>query len=395
MRKICSIIMAMSMVFANVQSDITAAELTATDATERESITIETEIGTDETEMGNEEMMGETDDVAVSIQSARAAAKTSTASVLTAAQWNNTAKYACELNRNGKKVSGQFGTQLLQKDKIIPGLSYTRFDSGGCSDMVPQAVCYVKGYILISAYCSASSGNHSSVLYVLRSADCQYLCTLQLDITAHVGGMAYDPDSEYLWVCDSSQKRLVAYNMAYLDGFYIHDACLVSSQMRTICSYAEHAVDLDPSFCTYADGMIWVGNFEANNNSIVHGYLVTKDYLRRGAWMTGPKNGQGMAIYRSQGITYCTFATSYGRRNDSKIYSYTIDDYTIKVGSKEMGLHLVKTITMPSMMEGIAVAGGITYAVFESAANKYRSSTLKSTNPCDRVAVFSTRYIFK
>ena len=139
MRKICSIIMAMSMVLVNVQSDITAAELTATDATERESITIETEIGTDETEMGNEEMMGETDDVAVSIQSARAAAKTSTASVLTAAQWNNTAKYACELNRNGKKVSGQFGTQLLQKDKIIPGLSYTRFDSGGCSDMVPQA----------------------------------------------------------------------------------------------------------------------------------------------------------------------------------------------------------------------------------------------------------------
>ena len=393
MRKICSIIMAMSMVFANVQSDITAAELTATDATERESITIETEIGTDETEMGNEEMMGETDDVAVSIQSARAAAKTSTASVLTTAQWNNTAKYACELNRNGKKVSGQFGTQLLQKDKIIPGLSYTRFDSGGCSDMVPQAVCYVKGYVLISAYC-AEDGEHNSVLYVLRSADYQYVCTLQLDITAHVGGMAYDPDSEYLWVCDSSQKRLVAYYMSYL-WLYIHDACSVSSQMRLISTYAEHAVDIAPSFCTYADGMIWVGKFDEDHNSIVHGYLVTKDYLRRGAWMTGPKNGQGMAIYRSQGITYCTFATSYGRRNDSKIYSYTIDDYTIKVGSKEMGLHLVKTITMPSMMEGIAVAGGITYAVFESAANKYRSSTLKSTNPCDRVTVFSTRYIFK
>ena len=393
MRKICSIIMAMSMVFANVQSDITAAELTATDATERESITIETEIGTDETEMGNEEMMGETDDVAVSIQSARAAAKTSTASVLTTAQWNNTAKYACELNRNGKKVSGQFGTQLLQKDKIIPGLSYTRFDSGGCSDMVPQAVCYVKGYVLISAYC-AEDGEHNSVLYVLRSADYQYVCTLQLDITAHVGGMAYDPDSEYLWVCDSSQKRLVAYYMSYL-WLYIHDACSVSSQMRLISTYAEHAVDIAPSFCTYADGMIWVGKFDEDHNSIVHGYLVTKDYLRRGAWMTGPKNGQGMAIYRSQGITYCTFATSYGRRNDSKIYSYTIDDYTIKVGSKEMGLHLVKTITMPSMMEGIAVAGGITYAVFESAANKYRSSTLKSTNACDRVTVFSTRYIFK
>ena len=393
MRKICSIIMAMSMVLVNVQSDITAAELTATDATERESITIETEIGTEENEMENGEIPGETDDMAASIKSARAAAKTSTASVLTAAQWNNTAKYACELNRNGKKVSGQFGTQLLQKDKIIPGLSYTRFDSGGCSDMVPQAVCYVKGYVLISAYC-AEDGEHNSVLYVLRSADYQYVCTLQLDITAHVGGMAYDPDSEYLWVCDSSQKRLVAYYMSYL-WLYIHDACSVSSQMRLISTYAEHAVDIDPSFCTYADGMIWVGNFEANNESIVHGYLVTKDYLRRGAWMTGPKNGQGMAIYRSQGITYCTFATSYGRRNDSKIYSYTIDDYTIKVGSKEMGLHLVKTITMPSMMEGIAVAGGITYAVFESAANKYRSSTLKSTNPCDRVAVFSTRYIFK
>ena len=393
MRKICSIIMAMSMVLVNVQSDITAAELTATDATERESITIETEIGTEENEMENGEIPGETDDMAASIKSARAAAKTSTASVLTAAQWNNTAKYACELNRNGKKVSGQFGTQLLQKDKIIPGLSYTRFDSGGCSDMVPQAVCYVKGYVLISAYC-AEDGEHNSVLYVLRSADYQYVCTLQLDITAHVGGMAYDPDSEYLWVCDSSQKRLVAYYMSYL-WLYIHDACSVSSQMRLISTYAEHAVDIDPSFCTYADGMIWVGKFDEDHNSIVHGYLVTKDYLRRGAWMTGPKNGQGMAIYRSQGITYCTFATSYGRRNDSKIYSYTIDDYTIKVGSKEMGLHLVKTITMPSMMEGIAVAGGITYAVFESAANKYRSSTLKSTNPCDRVTVFSTRYIFK
>lgn len=393
MRKICSIIMAMSMVLVNVQSDITAAELTATDATERESITIETEIGTEENEMENGEIPGETDDMAASIKSARAAAKTSTASVLTAAQWNNTAKYACELNRNGKKVSGQFGTQLLQKDKIIPGLSYTRFDSGGCSDMVPQAVCYVQGYVLISAYC-AEDGEHNSVLYVLRSADYQYVCTLQLDITAHVGGMAYDPDSEYLWVCDSRQKRLVAYYMSYL-WLYIHDACSVSSQMRLISTYAEHAVDIAPSFCTYADGMIWVGKFDEDHNSIVHGYLVTKDYLRRGAWMTGPKNGQGMAIYRSQGITYCTFATSYGRRNDSKIYSYTIDDYTIKVGSKEMGLHLVKTITMPSMMEGIAVAGGITYAVFESAANKYRSSTLKSTNPCDRVAVFSTRYIFK
>ena len=62
MRKICSIIMAMSMVLVNVQSDITAAELTATDATERESITIETEIGTEENEMENGEIPGETDD---------------------------------------------------------------------------------------------------------------------------------------------------------------------------------------------------------------------------------------------------------------------------------------------------------------------------------------------
>lgn len=324
----------------------------------------------------------------------RSVPATSTSAVLKAELWDTTCKFNCAIRRNGIDSSLSFGNILMNTSYIIPGLETTNVAGSQCKDMIPQAICTAGGYVLISACCSEKI--HNSVLYVLNASNMQYLCTFVLDIKAHVGGIAYDPRSKYLWVCNSDNQTLCTYNLQNIST-YVSNASATSSKATNIKYFSAQTVAVKPSYCTYYDGMLWVGNFSETSTNKVVGYEVGGVRLIKGASIEAPFKTQGMAFFKYNNQVYCTFTTSYARDKDSYVYSYILSDYDKRKSSGVLYKTIKKWICMPSMMEGILTSGYSVYAIFESAANKYRNGDKRgfSTNPCDRICKFTTSLIFK
>jgi len=354
-------------------------------------------IDTIETEEDYYKLLGieETESEEENFNLLRSVPSTSTGTVLTESLWDyGTCKFNCAMRRNGIDYSSSFGNILLNKSYIIPGLRTTNVAGSQCIHMIPQAICTAGGYILISAYCWKET--HNSVLYVLNASNMQYVCTFRLDIKAHIGGMAYDPRSKYLWVCNSNNQSLCIYNLQNIST-YVSNALATSSKTTDIKYFSAQKVAVTPSYCTYYDGMLWVGNFSQTSANTVIGYVVGGVSLSRKASIDAPFKTQGISFFKYNNQVYCTFTTSYGRKNDSYVYSYILSDYDKRMGSGILYKTIKKWICMPSMMEGILTSGYSVYTIFESAANKYRNGdgTGSSTNPCDRICKFTTGLIFK
>lgn len=180
--------------------------------------------------------------------------------------------------------------------------------SGGCSDMVPQGICFAGDYLLITAYCKDKS--HNSVIYVFNESDKSYYGTIKLPGKAHVGGIAYD--------CNRS-------------------------------------------------GNIWVAQFSELNpaNSFARCYKVENKTFNR---PTLPYQFQISVPLKTQGISVrgnkMLISTSYGRKNNSKMYSYTWNQSTKKKSNE-------KTKVLPPMSEGVVMGSAYAYVVYESVATEY------------------------
>lgn len=325
---------------------------------------------------------------------------TSTETVLRSFEWERTMKYICRERVSGRTIGKEkFGDVISKESKchILPGLDYTNIAGKGCFHIVPQGICRAGDYVFITAYCYKKE--HPSVIYVLQAPQMEYVCTLLTPEMAHLGGIAYD-EREYLWVCigDSGQQKIHGYNMTKLSDS-IKKAKENPKKTASIFWEAVCDVDTTPSFCTFYDGMLWVGTFSRESEEKAIGYVVDGAILKRGASVKVPKNAQGMAFYtRERGVVRCMFSTSWGRKKDSKICVYTVDAYeSRKERGRVLSTACMKTISMPSMMEGICNSGLSVYGIFESAARKYRNGDGKgkSTNPCDRICEFAIRYLFE
>ncbi len=320
---------------------------------------------------------------------------TSTGSVLDSTVWNNTLNYNCIMTKNNTQNSYLFKNVLAGNNYIIPGLTVTNVNGEECRKMVPQGICIAGQYLLISAYCSDKS--HNSVIYVVKLSTMKFTCTIKLDTMAHVGGIAYDPVSKNLWVCNSDKDSLYVYNLSDLPSKAINASSNVN-QSFYMYHIASSDVSVTPSFCTYYNGMIWVGNFKSTGEGDVIGYIVNGVNLRQGARFKNPIYSQGITFFKYSGKVYCTISSSYGRKNDSTIYTYEIVNY-----DKESKQNIImvrsskKIIKMPPMLEGMQTSGYNVYAIFESAANEYYKDPKinKSKNPCDRICRFTTQFIYK
>ena len=72
----------------------------------------------------------------------------------------------------------------------IPGLKNTNVAGKNCADMVPQGICQMENYTIISAYCCEEE--HKSVLYALKDGILVATIVLPYYKGMHVGGLAYD-----------------------------------------------------------------------------------------------------------------------------------------------------------------------------------------------------------
>lgn len=295
--------------------------------------------------------------------------------------------------------------KLSDEGPLIPGL-----DEGH----IPQGIAYWKDkdWLIISSY---NDSNKPSTLSVVDASSGQEVKTVSLlkpdggAYTGHAGGVAISQN--HLWV--SSDGKAWWMPLESLEQADHGDRVRFDGVVETVAR---------ASFTTYHDGILWVGEFhlEPNYTTDASHKLTSPDGSRYSAWAAGyrldaedrivesasgpaipsyilsiPDSVQGMTFTDDTVIT----SQSYGRGNDSRLTMYRRPDLNgepqqrVTVGGQEVPVWFLDStnrtqnlnpIIAPPMSEGVDTDGNRLFLLFESGAQKYRSS---AASPMDTIRV--------
>lgn len=284
---------------------------------------------------------------------------------------------------------------------IIPGL---------VQDLVPQGVTHYADMDWILSVYYLNDGR-PGVISVIDAATDQLIKSVVLyhedgtPYTGHAGGIVVS--EKHAWI--SSEKFM--YQLDLQDFILAED----NEELKFIGSFP---VDLQAAFATYADGVLWVGEFyhpTAYPTDTSH-HLAGRDGKTYYAWIEGFKldsetdmvssdkwNGEAsspalpdyvLAVRdRVQGAAFIEdsiiLSTSYGRNVDSILNSYNspLNDQPhqmVTIGQSSIPLWFLDDqalkdingeITIVPMSEGLFVRGPYLYVTLESGANYYRYTT--------------------
>ena len=84
----------------------------------------------------------------------------------------------------------------------IPGLSTTNVLGKNCKTMIPQGICRMDNYVLVTAYDYKEAYN--SVIYVINTSGIVQ-ATLVYDKKCHMGGIAYD--GKDVWIAEGGKGK--------------------------------------------------------------------------------------------------------------------------------------------------------------------------------------------
>lgn len=327
-----------------------------------------------------------------------------------------------ELTSTSYRYDNRFNTaQLFYNDLsliteeyfAIPGLEITVISSEeSCNCMTPQGLCVSDKYIFISAYCGVkryvadleenkdfgsntekllSEENHkvhNSVIYVLDRETGAYLKTLVLPDANHVGGLA--TDGKNLFVAKSSDKMISVITSAQIE-------LAMATESYTVKARYDLSIDCGctASFVTYFDGILWVGVFNEKEKGELNGYTFNALSLEKIASIVIPEKANGASFCELDGEVCLNVNSSYGRKNFSKIYLYTVEDY----GTENMKVTEKDTYTVPPTVQNSDIYDGKVYHIYESAATCYSQVEslfeIKSTTcPIDRICIGQAENLF-
>ncbi|MBE6049686.1 MAG: hypothetical protein E7214_03245 [Clostridium sp.] len=231
--------------------------------------------------------------------------------------------------------------------------------SGGCSDMVPQGICFAGDYLLITAYCK--DNKHNSVIYVFNESDKSYFGTIKLPSKAHVGGVAYDCDREgNVWVAKGEGLGCFKYSK-------IKDCKNTVLELKSYLREVSLSYSASTLCYDVKNDCLWVAQFETLNplKSFARCYKVNN---KKSTNPTLPYQFEISVPLKTQGISVrgnnMLISTSYGRDKDSKMYSYTWDQSTKTKSNK-------KTEVLPPMSEGVVLGPSYAYVLYESVSTEY------------------------
>ncbi len=279
---------------------------------------------------------------------------------------------------------------------LIPGL----FEG-----VIPQGMCYdeTTGYLLISGYYEDSE--LPSVIMAINEKDGKFIGAYPLNTTngeacyGHVGGIASSQNTVYV----TTEGEC-----------YTFPAEVLKTQKNgtPIQFQSKFKLNTAGSFACIYNNILWIGDFVQSSDkarkeiedvvtlpsgetfyAFCEGYELI-DGLPNIKKINSQSNGyipdimlaipeqvQGMAFTKTNKVI---FSTSYGRKNNSKIYIYddilTGEKATTKIiDGQEVELFAFSTqnklyeIEGLPMSEGMANAPDKIYLCFESGADKYRS----------------------
>lgn len=345
------------------------------------------------------------------------------------------------------RVKGYEGFSHLHTEGsyAVPGLEFTNvgsIDNQLCDAMVPQGICATQDYILITAYCAgdllskniaefesngypsfytdslpskAGHEQHPSVIYVLNRLTGALVKTIALDATlnrpesSHVGGIAYDADTDSIWIATSGY-RIDGLLQEYRIPLYTVTSCMNSSVCPTVhlpdddscLASIEGTTDINSaSFNTYWDGLLWVGNNIIKDNQ-VSTYAHTRLVGYRPIWDENeykyklvkerefgiPTGANGATFFEYDDgkscARYLMVNVSRGRAYKSLALIYNLGNYVSgdKLTIDKAYAHpLNQEIALPPMLEEACVYDGTIYSVFESGATVYSCLKGSVTSP--------------
>ena len=277
---------------------------------------------------------------------------------------------------------------------VVPGLA---------EGLVPQGISYMpeEDWLLFCGYRS-DKGNSALIAVDRETGEIRKQVSLRYadgrDYNGHAGG-----------VCVTESDVYIA-NAGHL--YRISLAALRKLPDAAYCRFEEEIpVPVTASFCSYADGVLWVGEFQYTGDYPTdYSHAVRKaDGIQR-AWICGyrmegrtdfaapdcilsvTERIQGMTVFNGE----ICLSQSYGRRVDSSILRYRgisgrEPDKTVDLDGKEVPLWILDSgcrtgvLLCPPMTECLCTLGEELCVLFESAAVTYMDPKKPSLNPMDRV----------
>ncbi len=249
----------------------------------------------------------------------------------------------------------------------LPGL-YGHALPEECADAVVQGMTYADGYILISAY---RKSGLNSLLYVLDSAG-KWLTTVDIGLSAHTGGIAYDNVHDLLWVTAASGS-VCALNWAQVkESFGTGGKGDVVSGPEVLYSFdaelTNHNGSKVASFLDVVNGKLYVGSYVIGSEGLLRGYditdpanpkLVTEQQL--------PEKIQGMTVIAGEKGDYLLLSQS-ARTDDSTLLVFSYDEQT------EAYTEAIQSYVLPEGAEQLEALEDRIMILFDSAARPHQET---------------------
>lgn len=245
--------------------------------------------------------------------------------------------------------------KISAKDKKKYKLKYL-------SDFVPQGNCLIGKYLVVSMYHKSLAKR--SVLVLYNKSTGKFAKTIVLPYRDHVGAVT------------NVKGRLVVSlnNIATNDYLAVYNYSKIKKVKHGKVLNPTYKIALSgrADFAAFDGTYFWAGRSANTSYATMQGYKVKvkkkKLVFTRTYSYYIPANSQGLVVQKlTKTKRRFIFAQSYGRLNNSALITYT------KKINKSGGLGTPKkTLTMPSMLEGITLSSNkYMFMVFESGAGLY------------------------
>lgn len=247
-----------------------------------------------------------------------------------------------------------------------------------CLAMTPQGLTVTEDFLLISAYCHQHQ--HHSVIYVLDRETGARIKTIFLPDLPHVGGLAYDPNHQKIWVSNNAGKNaaVAAITLADIKAYDQRDGKPIVYQQKIALKELPRA-----SALAYDHGYLVVALFSLKQTGQIVCYPIDDSGNLKGATnlLATPRNttpallesasGTLAIPQKIQGVTFyknfLLLSQSWGKQA-GKIFVFDIHKTTDFSDLRQAK----QTITTPPYLEQIIVEGDQLFALFESGAAAYR-----------------------
>lgn len=250
-----------------------------------------------------------------------------------------------------------------------------------CKEMTPQGIAVSDDYLFVSAYCGEHK--HQSVIYVLDKSTGQYLKTLMLEGTPHVGGVVYVPESHGLWVATDQSGIKDAAQVSLIDEDDIESYDLSTSQapIRYNAQILMREIKA-ASTISYYGGYLIVGNFNETDESKVVCYKLGDIGIPEIS-LDSQGNASGFETVESQGGVIEEQGIATDGQHIFLSESFSAYDSRLAIVNTDTNKEPVDWFDFesedyaglaksPRYVEQLVVDGDDIYLIFEGASVKYR-----------------------